>query len=157
MTLDGRPAMVAHAATSYHFANFELRGPTTVSISGPSEDYWSSGAEIQPWRWGIRPTIKGRTITFVVGEPGKFSISRPGDHGATSEMLFLFANAPEPDVPHHDDPGVRYYVSGVHRESIDAASEAGVRAALRTAKRERSSFRRLGGRREQFAQPSNSL
>src|SRR5438105_10901038 len=89
MTLDGRPAMVAHAATSYHFANFELRGPTTVSISGPSEDYWSSGAEIQPWRWGIRPTIKGRTITFVVGEPGRFSISRPGDHGATSEMLFL--------------------------------------------------------------------
>ncbi len=120
MTLDGQAAAVAHAATTYHFANFEFHGPTVVSISGPSDDYWSAGVEVQPWRWGIRPSVKGRTITFTLNESGKFSVSRPGDHGATAEMLFLFANLPEGDAPQPDAPGVRYFGPGVHRESIDA-------------------------------------
>src|SRR4051812_33929718 len=72
MTLDGQPAPVAHAATTYHFANFEFRGSTVVSISGPTDGYWSAGVEVQPWRWGIRPVLKGRTITFTLNEPGKF-------------------------------------------------------------------------------------
>jgi PA14 domain len=120
MTLDGQAAGVAHAATTYHFVNFEFRGPTVVSLSGPSDDYWSAGVEVQPWRWGIRPRIQGRTITFTLNEPGKFSISRPGDHGATAEMLFLFANLPEMDAPPPDAPNVHYLGPGVHRESIDA-------------------------------------
>src|SRR3954464_8337266 len=65
MTLDGQAAGVAHAATTYHFVNFEFRGPTVVSLSGPSDDYWAAGVEVQPWRWGIRPRIQGRTITFT--------------------------------------------------------------------------------------------
>jgi hypothetical protein len=120
ITLDGQAAAVAHAATTYHFANFEFLSRTIISISGPSDDYWSTGVEVQPWRWGIRPTIKGRTITFTLNEPGKFSISRPGDHGSTAEMLFLFANLPEMDAPQPDAPGIRNLGPGVHRGSIEA-------------------------------------
>lgn len=120
MTLDGNAAPVAHAATTYEFASFEIRGDTTVAVTASTDQYWAAGVEVQPWRWGIRPTIQGRTITFTVREPGKFSISRPGDHGATAEMLFLFANAPEPDVPSPDAPGIQYIAAGVHRESINA-------------------------------------
>lgn len=120
MTLDGQPAAVMHAATTYYCANFEFSGATTVSISAPADDYWATGVEVQPWRWGIRPTVKGRTITFTVTEPGKFSISRPGEHGAGAEMLFLFANPPEADAPQRGAPGVRYFGPGIYRESIDA-------------------------------------
>lgn len=120
MTLDGQPAAVVHAATTYHLANFEFRGPTTVSIAASAYDYWSAGVEVQPWRWGIRPTVNGRTITFTVNQPGKFSISRPGNHRAGAEMLFLFANLPETDVPKANASGVRYFGPGIYRNSIDA-------------------------------------
>lgn len=120
MTLDDVPAAVAHAASAYYFSGFELRGPTAVTITAVSDDYWSSGVEVQPWRYGIRPVIKGRSITFTVNEPGKFSISRPGDHGATAEMLFLFAETPESDAPNASDTSVQYFGPGVHRQNIDA-------------------------------------
>ncbi len=78
---------------------------------------WRGGP---PWRWGIRHTIRGRTITFTVNEPGKFSISWPGDYRATAEMLFLIANLPESDAPSANASGVRYFGPGVYRNSIDA-------------------------------------
>lgn len=49
----------------------------------------------------------------------KLSISRPGNHGADAEMLFLFANVPEPEVA-PDAQGVRYFGPGVYHENIDA-------------------------------------
>ncbi len=122
LRIDGQPADVAHAATTYYFANFELHGNAEVSLTAPSDDYWLKGVEIQPWRWDIRPIRSGRTITFTVSQPMKLSISRPGDHGAGAEMIFLFANEPETTPPHPDDPRVRYFGPGVYHQNIDAKS-----------------------------------
>ena len=122
VTVNGQPAPVAHAASNYYFVSFELRGTAMVSITAPNADYWAKGVEVQPWRHNIRPTRNGRTITFRISGPIKLSITRPGDHSAASEMLFLFANAPETNPPREGGPGVRYYGPGVYRENIDAKS-----------------------------------
>ena len=118
----GRQVAVAHAAENYYFANFNARGPVTVSVTAPTDDYWARGVEVQPWRLGIRPRLRGRTISFRLEGPAKISITRPGDFLAGAEMLFLFANKPEKDAPRADAAGVRYFGPGVHRGGIDAKS-----------------------------------
>jgi hypothetical protein len=120
-TIDGRPAAVTHAAMAYHCLSFDLAGAAEISIAAPSDDYWASGIEVQPWRLNIRPKVTGRVATFSLSQPAKLSITRPGDHLAGAEMLFIFANAPERDVPRRG-AGIRYYGPGVYRENIDARS-----------------------------------
>ncbi len=122
ITIGGQESPVAHAATNYYFVNVALKGKAQISITAGKEGYWDRGVEVQPWRWGIRPTIKGRTITFSIAEPMKLSISRPGDHAAGSDMLFLFANAPEVDSPKQGGARVHYYGPGAYHENIDAKS-----------------------------------
>jgi hypothetical protein len=122
VTIDGHPAFFAHAAANYYFLNFDLHGKAKITITAPSDDYWARGVEVQPWSLNIRPALSGRTITFTLAHPAKFSITRPRDHLAGAEMLFLFANPPEADAPNPADPKVRYYAPGVHRENIDARS-----------------------------------
>ncbi|MBB6145547.1 hypothetical protein HNQ77_003508 [Silvibacterium bohemicum] len=122
ITIDGQPAPLAHAAANYYFLNFDLQGKAKISITAPSDDYWAQGVEVQPWRENIRPVLKGRTLTFTLDHPAKLSITRPGDHLAGAEMLFLFANPPETDAPKPDAPGIRYYGPGVYKASIDAKS-----------------------------------
>ena len=122
-TLDGQPAAIGHAAMDYHFLNFEVTGNgSEVSITAASDDYWAHGVEVQPWRWNIRPVVKGRTITFRVPGPVKLSITRPGEHLAGAEMLFVFANAPETNVPRVADPTVHYFAAGVYHQNIDVQS-----------------------------------
>ncbi|HEX3472013.1 MAG TPA: hypothetical protein VHT28_12600, partial [Silvibacterium sp.] len=122
VTIDGHPASFVHAAANYYLLNFDLKGKAKIAITAPSDDYWAKGVEVQPWSLYIRPMLKGRTITFTLKHPAKLSITRPGDHLAGAEMLFLFANAPEVDAPKPDAAKIRYYAPGVHRESIDAHS-----------------------------------
>jgi hypothetical protein len=122
VTIDGHSASFAHAAANYYFLNFDLKGKAKIEITAPSDDYWAKGVEVQPWRLGIRPALKGRTITFTLKQAAKLSITRPGDHLAGAEMLFLFANPPETGVPKPGAANIRYYAPGVHRESIDAHS-----------------------------------
>ena len=122
VTINGQAAPVAHAASGYYFVNFDLEGTAEVSITAPREDYWAKGVEVEPWRHGIRPVLKGRTISFAISKPIKLSISRPGDYAAGAEMLFLFANASEVNPPRQGDAGVRYYGPGVYHENIDVKS-----------------------------------
>jgi hypothetical protein len=122
LSVNGRKVAVAHAAANYYFANFDIRGPVTVTVEAPTEDYWSRGVGVQPWRLGIRPKLKRRAISFRLDGPAKISITRPGDFLAGAEMLFLFANKPEKDTPRADATGVRYYGAGVHQGGIDAKS-----------------------------------
>ncbi|MEO8736622.1 MAG: PKD domain-containing protein, partial [Edaphobacter sp.] len=69
-----------------------------------------------------RPIRHGATITFAMAGPSKLTISRPGDHFADADILFLFANPPDHSRITSETPGVRYYAPGVHRENIDAHS-----------------------------------
>ena len=122
VTIDGQPASVAHAAANYYFLNFDLKGSATIAITAPEDGYWSKGVEVQPWRENIRPHLQGHTITFTLHHPAKLCITRPGDHLAGAEILFLFANPPETDAPQPNAAGIRYYGPGVHKEAIEARS-----------------------------------
>jgi hypothetical protein len=79
LTVNGHEVAVAHAAANYYFSNFDAPGPVTVTVTAPTDDYWSRGVEVQPWRLGIRPKLKGRTISFRLDGPAKISITRPND------------------------------------------------------------------------------
>jgi hypothetical protein len=122
VAIDGKPAVVAHAAENYYFLNFDLIKEAKVSITGPSDGYWAKGIEVQPWRENIRPVKNGRTITFEVKHPCKLTISRPGDYLGDAEMLYLFANKPEVKPPMGGSSSLRYYGPGVYHENIDVKS-----------------------------------
>jgi hypothetical protein len=122
VTIHGRRTPVMHAAAGYYLLNFDLSAPVQVSVTAQDAHFWDSGVEIQPLRLGIRPTRRGNTIRFCLRGPTKLTIARPGDHFADAEMLFLFANPPDPSTITPQTPGIRYYSAGVHRESINAQS-----------------------------------
>jgi hypothetical protein len=123
-TIDGHPLGFAHAATSYYYLGFDLprHHRARITITAPTDDYWTRGVEVQPWRENIRPVRSGRDITFSLDHPLKISISRPGDHLGGAEMLFVFADAPEKKPPTRASSSLRYYGPGVYHENIDARS-----------------------------------
>ena len=122
MTLNGKSTPVMHAAMNNYFLNFEAGRKIKVTVTADSDDFWSKGVEVQPWRLGIRPVRSGRSISFVLDGPAKISISRPGDFLSEAEMLFLFANPKEKGAPAGPAPGLQYFGPGVHREDIDAVA-----------------------------------
>lgn len=122
VTINGRRTPVVHAASSYYLLNFDIDGPATVAVRASDPHYWDRGVEIQPMRYGIRPVRHGATITFPIPGPVKLSITRPGDHFADAEMLFLLGSPPDRSGITAKTQGVRYYGPGVHRDDITAAS-----------------------------------
>ncbi len=122
VSIDGQHTPVVHAASNYSLLNFDVSGPTTISVTADDPHHWDAGVEVLPSRLGIRPVRHGATITFPLAGPAKLSITRPGDHFGEADMLFLFANPPEVRPPSARTPGIRYYGPGVHRGSIDARS-----------------------------------
>ena len=122
VTIDGHTTPVVHAASSYYLVNFDIDGPAMVSVRASDPHYWDRGVEIQPMRYGIRPVRRGATITFPIPGPVKLSITRPGDHFADAEMLFLLGSEPDRSGITAKTKGVRYWGPGVYREDITAAS-----------------------------------
>ena len=120
VSIQGRCSPVVHAASQYYLLNFELSGPAVVSVTAADPHFWDRGVVVQPMRYGIRPSRNGATITFPVPGPIKLSFSRPGDHFADAEMLFLFANSPASRAITAGTAGVRYFGPGAHHENIDA-------------------------------------
>jgi hypothetical protein len=119
ISIQGHRSRAFHAVTGYYLLNFEITGAVDISVKASDPHFWDKGVEVQPMRFGIRPHRSEGTITFRVPGPGKYVITRPGDHFADAKMLFLFANRPE-RVVSAAEPGLRYYSAGVHRENIDA-------------------------------------
>jgi hypothetical protein len=122
VTINGKSTPVQHAASGYYLLNFDLSGRAVIEVRASDTHYWDRGVEIQPMRYGLRPERHGAVIRFTMDGPAKLSISRPGDHFANAEMLFLFANEPDRSDIGPQSKGVRYYGPGVHHENIDAAS-----------------------------------
>jgi hypothetical protein len=120
VTIDGQQTPVMHAALNLYFLNFPARKHMTISVTAPTDDFWTAGVDIQPWRLGIRPHREGRTITFKLDGPAKIAISRPNDYLTHADMLYLFANPPDKDAPIAAQPGLRYIGPGAHTENIDA-------------------------------------
>lgn len=122
VTVKGHRTAVVHAADNYYLLNFYVEGRTVVSVTADDPHFWDRGVEVQPMRHGLRPRRSGGTITLQIDGPLKLSISRPGEHFAGCDMLFLFANPPEVAPVRTAAPGFRYFGPGLHRENIDAHS-----------------------------------
>ncbi len=75
MMVNGQPVDVAHAASSYEYATFDLSGgPVMVEITAAEPGFWDKGVDIEPWRLGIRPARTGQTIRFRLAGPPKLAI-----------------------------------------------------------------------------------
>ena len=122
VTIDGQQTPVMHAALNLYFLNFTARKHMKITVTAPTDDFWAAGVDVQPWRLGIRPSREGRTISFTLDGPEKITISRPGDYRTFAEMLYLFANPKETNVPTPKQSGIRYIGPGAHTENIDAKS-----------------------------------
>jgi len=122
--VNGKPVDVARAAANYDFASVDATGPVKISITAPEDGFWDRGVDIQPWRLGIRPTRKGRTIQFFLPNPAKLSISRPQDFLNHAKMLFLFVSRPValPTKKAAEQPGFHFVGPGIRRESLNPKS-----------------------------------
>jgi len=121
ITVDGRHVDVAHAAANYEFANFDITGPTEITVTAAEPGFWDRGVDIQPWRLGLHATRNGQTIRFRVNGPAKLAISRPNDFLNHARMLFLFAGSPPPPPP-PSGPNVTIVPAGLHRQSLNPKS-----------------------------------
>ncbi len=90
------------------FAYFDINGKVTVTVTIPST---INSAKILPSSANIVPTIKGKTLTFVLNKPQKLTIDINGEW---IRSLHLFANPFETDVPDKNDPDVIYFGPGIH-------------------------------------------
>lgn len=136
VTVNGQPVTVFFAAMNVHFASFDFSGQADVKVTINENDYhrndgrtylkaaefWQESAVVRPLSRGIKPKTAGRDVNFAITQPGQYSIERPGTGGFEDEVLFLFANAPEKNVPLQDDPKVIWLGPGVHQRSIDLTS-----------------------------------
>ena len=122
VSIHGQSSPMLHAASNYYLLNFDVSAPTVVRITAEDPHFWDRGVVVQPMRFGIRPLRHGATISFPIPGPVKLSVSRPGDHFADAEMLFLFGNPPPSGQITAQTPGIRYFAPGAHHESIDAHS-----------------------------------
>jgi hypothetical protein len=123
VTVNSQQVDVAHAASNYQFASFDVTGPVDISITAADSHFWDSGVDIEPWRLGLRasrPEGEPQTIRFRLPGPAKLSISRPGDFLSHAQMLFFFAGTPPPPPP--TGPNIHIVPAGVHRESLNPKS-----------------------------------
>lgn len=122
MTVNGIPAVVNHAAGSYSYANLDIAKPVTIVITALEPDFWKNGVEILPSRHGIRPTVEGNSIHFIMEHAEKLAVSRPGDYYFNAPLMFLFGNVSLSVKPAKKEKGVRYYAPGVYHEDIHVRS-----------------------------------
>jgi hypothetical protein len=77
---------------------------------------------IRPLNLGITATINGNTATFTISNPTKVSVEFDGD---LNNRCFVFADAPEVNVPSSSDPSVLYYGPGVYNIGSNFAIPTG--------------------------------
>ncbi|WP_354510372.1 hypothetical protein [Oerskovia enterophila] len=91
------------------FGQFDFTGSVEVTVD-VGFDFTSYAAA--PAAAGIVSSRAGRTITISLDEPENITLVFDDDH--KGRTLHLFANAPDPDVPDPDDPGVIFIEPGYH-------------------------------------------
>ena len=96
--------------TSTPMAYFDFSGKVDIKIKAPGKKIKS--AIIRPLSLGIKPTISGDTIEFVIDKPGSFTIELNNE---IDRAVHLFANSIETNPPLKDDANVMYFGPGVYK------------------------------------------
>lgn len=88
-------------------------GPCRVDVVFPGREIRS--AVVRPLAAGIMPDTEGEKVSFSLPGPGNYTVEFNGqEEGA----LHLFISAPDPEKPDPDDPKVRWFGPGVHRDQM---------------------------------------
>jgi hypothetical protein len=90
-----------------HWTTFSFSDPITIEVTRLSAD--AAGCTVLPSARGIQPRVAGRTATFSLDRPAKLFLRFPD---AAENPLFIFADAPEMDVPDRKDPNVIWFEAG---------------------------------------------
>ncbi len=88
---------------------FDFEGAVRLEIRMPGLDRDVKGAEVLPRSWGITPEVENGTVSFVITEPGAYTVVF---NGSVNKTLHIFANPLEEEVPDKDDPDVFYIGPG---------------------------------------------
>lgn len=91
------------------WTSFDLLGPCEVRIRRLGRPV--GAVVVRPLAAGIRPAIENGEVVLRLDQPRKLSVECDGN---LTDPLFLFANAPETEVPSPGDPGVVWFGPGVH-------------------------------------------
>jgi hypothetical protein len=98
-----------HTPEDSSVASFDFAGTVEVSVTSNRGDIQS--ARVRPLSYGIKPEVKGRTLTFSISQPRNLSVEINGD---IFHNLQLFANPVETTRPDPNDPNVIYFGPGLH-------------------------------------------
>ncbi len=116
VTVNGKPADVAHAAANYDYVSFDITGPVDIEITAAEPHFWDRGVDIQPWRLGLRADRTGQTIRFRLPSPAKLAISRPRDFLNHAKKCFSCSRAHRLPPPSDPTCWPRIYKPGVYRQ-----------------------------------------
>ncbi|MBN1895200.1 hypothetical protein JW906_11920 [bacterium] len=120
MKVDGKELFV-HTCEVAAFTQFSFSGKVPVEIF-PSHDV--KRVDIRPAHAGIRPVLEDNVICFDLDEPCFLSVELNGE---PVRPLYLFADAPETDVPDSSDAGVRFFRAGRIHEAGEIKLMSGER------------------------------
>lgn len=99
VVVNGMPVDTVMTTMKVGYAHFAMSGPVRVEITArePIEHY-----DLSPHRLGLEAKVAGRTLSFELTEPRKLHLRIIG-----LSRFFLFAEAPETNVPQAGQDGVR--------------------------------------------------
>ncbi len=119
VTVDGQPSFTyvttgpADAEfTAGHTASwtsFDLKGPVTVRVRRLGRTI--SQALVRPRAAGVEAEVVQGEVVLRLANPGKLCLECDGD---LTDVLFLFVNEPETEIPAPDAPRVVWFGPGVH-------------------------------------------
>jgi hypothetical protein len=111
-------AIAVYDAGTFRCAPFAFSGAITVEVTYRAGEIRSY--QVNPLSKGIVARQNSNTLTFTLTKPEKLEIQI---NGATSQVVdgnklfYIFADAPETNVPRPDDPNVIYFGPGNHNPS----------------------------------------
>jgi hypothetical protein len=93
------------------FSYFDMQGSATVTVQINSSIH---SVKILPTSAGIRPMIKGHSLSFKVSSPINLTVEINGE---TVKSLHVFVNPIDINIPKKTDPNVIYFGPGIHEVS----------------------------------------
>lgn len=96
----------------YSFVSFDMSESVDIQIQAAKS---FEKVVIRPDDYGITAHVEEKTISFSIDQPRKISIEPYG----MKDVLLLFANSPETNVPDPNEKNIIYFGPGIHRVAQD--------------------------------------
>jgi hypothetical protein len=100
---DGKPLL---SKTPMTYFDFEGKVKVEITVSKLKE---IKSCTVIPTAYGIKPSIKGQTVTFYIEKPGFYTVQF---NNSVNRAVHIFANPIEKDIPNKDDKNVVYIGPG---------------------------------------------